>query len=70
MARPLFRPRTNHTCHQKPNPSRETGLLKKEKGELSITLRTLQYSKSYKQNPRLFITIRQENFRSTLSIIG
>jgi hypothetical protein len=22
--RPLFRPRTNHTCHQKPNPSCET----------------------------------------------
>jgi hypothetical protein len=22
--RPLFRPRTNHTCHQKPNRSRET----------------------------------------------
>ncbi len=21
---PLFRPNTNHTCHQKPNPSRET----------------------------------------------
>jgi hypothetical protein len=24
MACPLFRPRTNHTYHQKPNPSRET----------------------------------------------
>jgi hypothetical protein len=23
-SRPLFRPKTNHTCHQKPNPSRET----------------------------------------------
>jgi hypothetical protein len=23
-ARPQFRPKTNHTCHQKPNPSRET----------------------------------------------
>ncbi len=22
--RPLFRPKTNHTCHQKPNPFRET----------------------------------------------
>jgi hypothetical protein len=22
--RPLFKPITNHTCHQKPNPSRET----------------------------------------------
>jgi hypothetical protein len=22
--RPLFRPKTNHTCHQKPNLSRET----------------------------------------------
>jgi hypothetical protein len=22
--RPLFRPKTNHTCPQKPNPSRET----------------------------------------------
>ena len=25
---PLFRPRTNHTCHQKPNPSREAVPLK------------------------------------------
>jgi hypothetical protein len=24
---PLFRPKTNNTCHQKPNPSRETVLL-------------------------------------------
>jgi hypothetical protein len=24
MARPLFRPKTYHTCHQKPNPSRMT----------------------------------------------
>ncbi len=23
MPRPLFRPKTNHTCHQKPNPSGE-----------------------------------------------
>ncbi len=21
---PIYRPRTNYTCHQKPNPSRET----------------------------------------------
>jgi hypothetical protein len=27
--RPLFRPRTNHTCHQRPNPSRETDLYNK-----------------------------------------
>ncbi len=26
--RPLFRPRTNHTCHRKPNPSRKTVTLK------------------------------------------
>jgi hypothetical protein len=26
--RPLFRPKTNLTCHQKPNPSRETVALK------------------------------------------
>jgi hypothetical protein len=26
--RPLFRPITNYTCHQKPNPSRETGPLR------------------------------------------
>jgi hypothetical protein len=24
LPRPLFSPKTNHTCHQKPNPSRET----------------------------------------------
>jgi hypothetical protein len=24
MARPLIRPKPNNTCHQKPNPSRET----------------------------------------------
>ncbi len=24
MARPLFRPKNNHICHQNPNPSRET----------------------------------------------
>ncbi len=24
---PLFRPKTDHVCHQKPNPSRETGPL-------------------------------------------
>jgi hypothetical protein len=24
----LFRPKTNHTCHQKPDPSRETAPLK------------------------------------------
>ena len=28
MARPLFRPKTDHKCHQKPNPSRETVSLK------------------------------------------
>jgi hypothetical protein len=28
MAPPLVRPRTKHTCHQKPNPSRETVLFK------------------------------------------
>jgi hypothetical protein len=30
MARPLFRPRTNHTCHQKPISSRETVCLSQE----------------------------------------
>jgi hypothetical protein len=29
--RPLIRPRPNHACHQKPNLSRETVLLKREK---------------------------------------
>jgi hypothetical protein len=29
MARPLFRPKTNHTCHQKQNPSVETVPLNK-----------------------------------------
>ncbi len=24
MARPLFKPKTNHTCHQKRNPTWET----------------------------------------------
>ncbi len=24
MAGPIFKPKTNQTCHQKPNPSRET----------------------------------------------
>ncbi len=33
--RPLYRPRTNHTCHQKPNPSREAVPLK-GKTRLSI----------------------------------
>ncbi len=30
MASPLFRPRTNHTCHQKPNLFCETVLLKEK----------------------------------------
>ncbi len=28
--RPLFRPKTNHTCHQKPNPFRETVPLRRD----------------------------------------
>jgi hypothetical protein len=37
MARSLFRPKTNHTCPQKPSPSRETVPLKQ-----SITFPTLK----------------------------
>ncbi len=37
MDRPLFRPKTNHTCHQNPNPSRETdSLSSRHFGTLSL----------------------------------
>jgi hypothetical protein len=35
LPRPLFRPKTNHSCHQKPNPSRDAILLR-DKGERTI----------------------------------
>jgi hypothetical protein len=38
MARPLFRPNTNHTCHKKPNPSRETVPLSAYKRSYRYTL--------------------------------
>ncbi len=36
--RPLIGPRTNNTCHQKPDPSRETVPLKREQNHLYFSL--------------------------------
>jgi len=35
---PLFRPRINHTCHHKPNPSRDTVPIKPENVAGNVTM--------------------------------
>jgi hypothetical protein len=44
LPHPLFRPRTNHKCHQKPNPSRETVplMLETSKEQLKVRMKRVK----------------------------